>query len=484
MSNIFIIVLIVAICLTTEAKNFSVASAAEIKSITSSVQPGDTVLLKNGEWKDQEIIFKGEGTSSLPIVLKAETNGAVILNGSSKLRFSGSFMIVEGLNFSGGAVEKGAVIEFRTSSEQTASNSRLTECAIVDYNPEDPELDYKWVSVYGAKNRIDHNYFKGKTHQGAMLVVWLNGEPAEHRIDHNYFGPRPERNKNGAETIRIGTSDWWRTNARSIVEDNYFYGCDGEVEIISNKSCANIYRRNTFVECAGTLTLRHGDRATVYGNFFFGHGKRNTGGVRIIGEDHTVYNNYFEGLAGRETYSALPMMMGVEGSKDNGYMQVKNAVVVFNTFVNNANVFVLGVMGSDNSASLPPLNCMIANNLVVTRKGMILEEKRPPLNMTYLGNIFSDVPSSIFSRSMDLRTEQIELTKDADGLFRPAAGSVVLGAARGVFPFVTEDMDGQKRTGRKDVGADQMSTDKITVRPLGPNDVGPQWTFIIEKGIK
>jgi poly(beta-D-mannuronate) lyase len=156
------------------------------------------------------------------------------------------------------------------------------------------------IGLRHSKNRIDHNYFKGKTHQGTMLVVWLNGEPAEHRIDHNYFGPRPDRKKNGAETIRIGTSEWWRTNARTIVEDNYFYGCDGEVEIISNKSCENIYRRNTFVECAGTLTLRHGDRASVYGNFFFGNGKRRTGGVRIIGEGHLVYNNYFQDLTGDE----------------------------------------------------------------------------------------------------------------------------------------------------------------------------------------
>lgn len=463
-------------------KNARVNNAAEIKNIMTSLQPGDTVTLQAGEWKDQQIVFTAEGTAEQPIVLKAESNGDVILNGSSKLRLSGSFIQIEGLYFVAGAVDKGAVIEFRTSSEKTASNSRMTECAIVDYNPEDTDLDYKWVSVYGTKNRIDHNYFKGKTNQGTMLVVWLNGEPAEHRIDHNYFGPRPDRKKNGAETIRIGTSDWWRTNSRTIVEDNYFYECDGEVEIISNKSCENIYRRNTFVECAGTLTLRHGDRASVYGNFFFGNGKRNTGGVRIIGEDHKVYNNYFQDLTGDDAYSALPFMQGVTNSKDNGYMQVKNAVIVNNTFVNNAHNFVIGVMGSDNTASLPPLNCTISNNLVYAKKGKILEERFPPAGMTYLGNIFSELRGSIISSSMDHRTEQFEMIRDSDGLFRPETASVVIGAGRGVFPFVTEDMDGQIRSGRKDVGADQQSLERIQYHPLGPNDVGPKWKFRIEKG--
>lgn len=463
-------------------RNERVTSAPEIRKIMTSLQPGDTVTLQAGEWKDQEIVFSAEGTADQPIVLKAESNGDVVLNGTSKLRLSGSYIHVEGLYFVGGAIEKGAVVEFRTSSEKSASHSRLTECAVIDYNPDDTELDYKWVSVYGSKNRIDHNYFKGKTHQGTMLVVWLNGEPAEHRIDHNYFGPRPDRKKNGAETIRIGTSEWWRTNARTIVEDNYFYGCDGEVEIISNKSCENIYRRNTFVECAGTLTLRHGDRASVYGNFFFGNGKRRTGGVRIIGEDHRVYNNYFQDLTGDEAYSALPFMQGVPNSEDNGYMQVKNAVIVHNTFVNNANNFVIGVIGSNPAASLPPMNCTIANNLVYTKNGKILEERFPPAGMTYLGNIFSELRSSVISSSMDHRTEQFEMTAGPDGLFRPDSMSVVRRAGRGTFPFVTEDMDGQVRTGRKDVGADQHSTESIKYRPLHPDEVGPQWRSRIVKG--
>ena len=70
------------------------------------------------------------------------------------------------------------------------------------------------------------------------------------------------------------------------------------MEIVSNKSGNNTYQYNTFRECEGTLTLRHGDSCTVNGNFFFGKNKENTAGVAIIGEGHHVFNNYFQNLNG------------------------------------------------------------------------------------------------------------------------------------------------------------------------------------------
>lgn len=106
----------------------------------------------------------------------------------------------------------------RTSSEQTASNCRTTECAIVDYNLDDTVFDTKWVSVYGIRNHIDNSYFNGKTNHGTKLVEWLNGDSSEYRMDHNYFGPHPDRDKNGAESIRFGMSSWCLTVHRSQAE--------------------------------------------------------------------------------------------------------------------------------------------------------------------------------------------------------------------------------------------------------------------------
>ena len=71
------------------------------------------------------------------------------------------------------------------------------------------------------------------------------------------------------ETIRIGTSANSMESSRTIVENNTFKNCDGEIEIISNKSANNIFRNNLFLESKGSLTLRHGNNALVEGNVFF-----------------------------------------------------------------------------------------------------------------------------------------------------------------------------------------------------------------------
>lgn len=473
-------VIIIGLLLTMNlfARNIIVTNAEQIKKEAKSLTPGDTVTLKNGVWVDQKIVLHAIGTSSAPIIVRAETPGSVVLKGSSQLRFSGEYIVVDGLLFQNGAMEtKGkAVVEFRTSSEKAASNCRLTNSIIVDYNPADKYLDYKWVSLYGKNNRVDHCYFSGKNHQGTLLVVWLDSLPNDHRIDHNYFGPRPEHGQNGAEIIRVGTSDWSMFSSRTIVENNFFYSCDGEIEIISNKSCDNVYRFNTFVECAGALTLRHGNRAEVYGNYFFGHHKKNTGGVRVIGEEHRVFNNYFDGLEGDKQYSALSFMLGVTDTKINGYFQVKNASIVFNTFVDNKNDIVIGVTGSDSSASLPPVNSVIANNLITRNRGKIINEIVSPVSSVYEGNLIYGPLSSIRSTHV-FTASDISMVKGNDAVWRLDAASSAVNAAVGRYEFVITDLDGQKRDDKKDVGADEYSPLELKKLPLQKTDVGPLWDY-------
>lgn len=466
-------------CLLTSllaAKVISVSTADDIKRASKTVMPGDTVMMMNGAWRDQKVVFSAAGTANAPVVLRAETSGNVVLCGTSNLRFSGEYIIVQGLSFRNGGLEsKGtATIEFRTSSKAAAEHSRLTDCAIVGYNPSDKWLDYKWVSVYGRENRIDHCTFSGKNHQGTLLVVWLDSLPGNHRIDHNYFGPRPVHGENGAETIRIGTSEWSMFSSKTIVEQNYFYSCDGEVEIISNKSNDNIYRYNTFVECAGTLTLRHANRAQVYGNYFFGHHKKNTGGVRVIGEDHLVYNNYFEGLEGYNKYASLTFMLGTPASKLNGYFQVKRARILFNTFVDNAVNMVLGATGSDPASNLPPEDCVIANNLILRSRGGALQEVVPPVRMTYAGNIV-DGFAPPGTMSAQFRSAAVPMLQGTDKVWHPASGAPVIDAAAGNFPEVSEDIAGMPRTGKKDVGAEERTTATPLRRPLLRTDVGTTW---------
>ncbi len=458
------------------AGSFYVTNADEIETAMSMARPGDTVLMANGLWTDERIVFEGNGEEGNPIVLRAETPGSVVLNGHSTLRIAGTYLEVDGLRFIGGRSISGAVIEFRNGSRNLSHHCRLTNTSIVDYNPSSRSNDYKWVSIYGQYNRIDHCYFSGKTNGGTTLVVWFersSSPPAHyHRIDHNYFGHRPALGVNGGETIRIGTSTYSLLNSRTVVEHNYFEHCNGEIEIISNKSCENIYRYNTFYECEGALTLRHGNRCTVEKNFFIGNRLDLTGGVRVIGEDHKIINNYFQGLYGSSFKSALPILNGVPNSPLNRYFQVKNALVAFNTFVDCRYSMIIGA-GNDSERTLPPENCTIANNVIMTTYKAIRQEDEP-INLTWEGNIIQS-PDLGISRPDGIMLANVNLTEAPDGLWRPAEASLLINAAQGDYPDVIHDMDGQPRDALKDVGADEFSQEPISNRPLTFQDAGPDW---------
>lgn len=452
-----------------------VRTAAELARAIQNSEPGDAIVMANGTWTDTQIAFYAQGAERDTITLRAETPGQVILNGRSSLRIGGEYLKVDGLWFDGGALADGHVIQFRRSSSRLANHSRLTNCAITDYNPPSKSTEYKWVSVYGAHNRVDHCYFAGKTHDGATLVVWLrdppNDAPAHHRIDRNHFGHRPDLGKNGGETIRIGTSSRSMQNAFVTVENNLFEECDGEIEIISNKSGRNTFRYNTFRRSAGTLTLRHGDDAHVYGNFFLGEGKSGTGGVRIIGERHRVYNNYFQDLTGTGYRAALAVVNGVENSPLNRYFQVKEAVVAFNTFVDAKETFVIGA-GKSSEQSLPPENLTLAGNLAQTTRGPIIEYEDTPVNIAWTANIMHGSELGI-AQPDGVSTVDPQLER-VGSLWRPSSSSPALDAAPS-FPFASHDMDGQPRGDAPDIGADEKAASPVTNRPLTAADTGPSF---------
>jgi poly(beta-D-mannuronate) lyase len=319
---------------------------------------------------------------------------------------------------------------------------------------------------------VDHCYFTGQTHTGNMMVVWF-ATPADgtHLVDHNHFANKPRLGWNGGEVIRIGDSRTSMHVSRTVVEHNYFEACNGEVEIISNKSCENVYRYNTFVNCEGALTLRHGNRCTVEGNFFFGKHKRLTGGVRVIGEEHRVFNNYFCELGGDKARSAVSFMDGIVNSPLDGYFQVKNALITFNTFVDCASAISIGI--SHEGGTLPPENCVFANNVVVGKKGPLVQLLEPAAKLAWQGNIMFGAEVGIPSTpGIKVADPRLAL---GGGLWRPAKDGPAVGAAEGDFPFITEDIEGCPRGARKDVGCFQASGAPPTRRPLTPADVGPDW---------
>lgn len=354
------------LALPATAKDILVNNSEEFARAATEAVPGDTIHLQDGTWADARLAIHATGTEAKPVTIAARTPGKVRLTGNSCIAIAGTHIVIDGLWFHNPTGEE--AIKLRVDSDELASDCRVTGCAVTNDQPATREQSSRFVSIYGFRNRIDHCYFAGKTTVGATMIVWLPSharEPVQHRIDHNHFGPRPRLGQNGGETIRVGDSKTSMQTAACVVENNLFEECNGESECISNKSCGNLYRHNVFKAVAGALTLRHGNACRVEANYFFGNKAKGTGGVRVIGEDHVVTGNLFDGLTGTHERSAMSLMLGIPRSAPYGYFQVKRAKISGNTFVNCAHNILIGLSG-DKKASLPPVETVISGNRIQT----------------------------------------------------------------------------------------------------------------------
>jgi poly(beta-D-mannuronate) lyase len=425
----------------TQAKQWLVKTPEEYKSALSKLKAGDRIILANGTWQNFEILFEGQGTEQQPIELSAQTKGKVILSGQSNLRLAGEYLTVSGLVFKDGYSPTGEVISFRKNANTLANHSRVTETVIDHFNNPDKFLSDSWVLMYGRYNRFDHNHIEGKSNAGVTMAVRLNSETSQqnhHQIDHNYFGHRPILGSNGGETLRIGTSHYSLTDSFTIIENNYFDRCNGEVEIISNKSGSNTIRNNVFFESRGTLTLRHGSGNVVEGNVFIGNGKDHTGGIRVINANQTIRNNYLSGLTGTRFGGGLVVMNGVPNSKINRYHQVKNALIENNTLIDVSNINLAA--GSDDERTAAPIDSVFKNNVIINH------DKKDPFHLldqvkgiSFLNNVASQSPASEIASGFSIVSDELQQAKT--GLWYPSDPNLAaLGASRELKPVSKQDV--------------------------------------------
>jgi len=452
----------------------SLAPGPEAGARLRDAQPGDVFLLEDGDWSDTELVLDVDASAERPVVLRARNSGKVRLTGKSRVRVSGRFVVVEGLAFENPR-PAGDVFEFRTGSRRLATDSILRNCSFRDVSKVDAKRSSRWVSIYGARNRVENCSFAGKSDLGATLVVWVTDVPGEHVIRRNWFGPRPPLGKNGGETIRVGSSGASLRDSRTIVEENYFEECDGEVEIISSKSCGNIFRHNVFDRCSGALTLRHGNRCVVDGNVFVGKGKRGSGGVRVIGEDHRVVNNYFSGLEGDGSRATLSFMNGVPNGELHEYAQVKRALVAFNSVADCKVPMAIGVVGMK-TATLPPENCVIANNAFSIRNRPLIDPAGETVGWQWTGNLRQKFEGATSMAGVELA--ELALFSGADRRLHPEQGSALRDRGQPIppeFPVPTTDLDGRPRDGRPDVGCEEMTGAPGNIDWPTRDFVGPIW---------
>ena len=252
--------------------------------------------------------------------------------------------------------------------------------------------------MIGDDNEIDHNTFRNKDTEGQMFQVHGPGDRAMAQrtwIHHNHFHDFRNSRRNNSSALHIGNSGRSMSSSYCVVEHNLFVRTRGENEgAICNKATDNIYRFNTFGEDSTELSLRHGMRCLVYGNFFLGGN-----GLRFFSHDHRIFSNYFENCRpaiaignGGATIPPGPLT---------SHERPDRVQVVYNTLVNNrANVRM-----SRRRNGLGANDLVFANNIIVGGDEAVSIDG-PLANPTWEGNIVwaneggaGDIPSEWFHRN-------------------------------------------------------------------------------------
>lgn len=374
------------------ANQFFISSNQELQKALNKVKAGDTIVWKNGKYKDERILFypSHNGKEKSPITLRAETPGNVIFFGNSQIFLSGDYLHVEGFKFEGDCTlsDGEPVISFSPESSNKfdlPNHCRVTNCAVINYSvTEESGKNNNYVAFGGTYNELDHCSFFGKTNKGPTVVVnyfenenYIKGSDQApstyHHIHHNYFGYRTY-SSNGGEQIRVGVSGTSGTKGFNLIEFNYFEESKIEAEVISNKSCNNVYRFNTLVGNDGALVLRHGTDCIAYGNYIKGNKDNNlSGGIRIVNPRQLVFNNYIENIEGadRSMRASIVVMSGFEGAGINEYYPADKAIIAYNTIVNaRGNAIKLSVGNVSKGKSLVgPKDVLFTGNLVQNASG-------------------------------------------------------------------------------------------------------------------
>ncbi|WP_405248287.1 chondroitinase-B domain-containing protein [Cellulophaga sp. Asnod2-G02] len=448
------------------AQTLNVSTAQELQDAIAEAKAGNEIVLQNGVWKDIQIKFYGEGTADKPITLRAETPGKVSIEGVSNLKLGGMYLVVKDLHFRNGYTPSNSVIQFKINEDSIANHSRITNCVIDEFTQPNREVSDHWIEFWGRNNQLDHSSIVGKSNFGPTVRVFLKGNEHvnnHHQIVYNHFGPRPRKGGPHGETLQIGSSHTSMTPSYTNVSNNFFDRCNGEVEIISNKSNFNEYRNNIFFESEGSLVLRHGNYCTIDGNVFIGNDNSEfIGGIRVINTGHWITNNYFYKIKGNEFRSALAVMNGIPKSPLNRYNQVTDVVVAYNTYIDCKSPFQFGVgTNIDKKEVLPvseirsarPERMLLANNLVFNHE----KEEYPIVN-------YDDVGGVIFERNVlnnqnksgvssdGISTEDFSVNKLSENLYVPenSLEKVYHGFD---FETIKTDFFGADRTQQNSIGA-------------------------------
>lgn len=323
-------------------KDYKVSGPEEFRKCAELAKAGDQIILTNGTYRNWEQSVNCNGIAGKPIIIRAETSGKVVFTGDvSKPVFllTGSYTEISGLLFSDCIVSKasgksGVLIELKESL-----NCRITDCSFSGNAVKAQYMPLVVISGKGEYNRVDHCTFTGNIdNQELQVKITSEAIPLNTKIDYNLFSDKEKvswKGGNGGECVQVGQDPilLGTQSSHTIVRDNRFIRCNGEAEVISNKSSANKYLHNYFEDCRGELVMRGGHDCLIDSNTV----KGGSGGIRISGSHHTVTNNNLSGLP-----TAIRLMYGMaKGKSEIGFYVAAGDCAIKNNLINKCTTGIL-----------------------------------------------------------------------------------------------------------------------------------------------
>jgi poly(beta-D-mannuronate) lyase len=343
MKNLLVLMSCLLFTLTSVAgKIYKVANPDEFKKAADAVKAGDEIVIANGNYSNWELTVNTNGTVGKPIIIRAETSGKVVFSGDVNkyiIQLRGSYTEISGLTFSGCNVLKtggnnGILIELKGTKY-----CRVTNCVFTKNAAKAQFMPIVVIGDKGEHNRVDNCTFTGNVdNMDVQVKITEDAVPLYTLVDHNLFSQKDSVKwpvYNGGECVQIGQDPILLGNqvAHATVRDNRFIHCNGEPEVISNKSSGNSYINNYFEDCHGELVMRGGHDCLIDSNTF----KGGIGGIRVNGTHHTITNNTLSGLP-----IAIRLMYGMaKGKTETGFYIAASDCVIKNNHITNSTTGIL-----------------------------------------------------------------------------------------------------------------------------------------------
>ncbi|HEY0608240.1 MAG TPA: polysaccharide lyase 6 family protein, partial [Chitinophaga sp.] len=257
-AGLLLLFLSLAVAGPLAAATIQVSSLSALQTAINNAAPGDVIVLANGVYTaSTDITVNKQGTAAQPITITAQSIGGAEIKGTAGFNIvsPARYIIIRGFKFT-------------HSASQATMASGTSFCRWTQNVFETPG-DGENLVLNGNDHEVDYNTFQHKNAMGRFITLRGSGSQIgqRYRIHHNYFFDHNPQTGNGAESVQIGLSGFSLSSSNSIIEYNLFEECEGENEMVSIKASAVTFRYNTIRNCPAHLTLRHGNRNLVYGNY-------------------------------------------------------------------------------------------------------------------------------------------------------------------------------------------------------------------------